>query len=828
MKKLKFMMAEKRFAKEWTLHEYTFEEFSEKYLEKPTVTPETFEEFMALTKDEQNNLKDQGGYVPCEFETTRRVKNQKGKRYAITLDADNMGDVKIQDVLNKLYALDVKFVLHSTRKHRPEAPRIRIVVPLDTPIDLVDYPALAQSFAEYIDINIIDKTSFQAERLMYFPSISSNAEYVFESDFFADELKADEWFEKHPVKAVESVKTENKIEQLEDPREKEGIIGAFCRAYTITEAIEKYIPEVYDIIDDTSATYVQGSTAAGLKIYDDLHAYSFHSTDPAGGNSQNAFDLVRIHKFSHLDDEKEIKKTISRRASYKAMKELAIQDIEVRKELDKINVFKKEEQNTEKVNKELLKDKKQKIALIENNENKVKPDLKKSNNTTYDLNDNSIVELLRGWAYYDLTADNKGKICATVDNFYKIMKNDRLIQNKFAFDEFSRRDFIRGNTPWNAEKKDRHLNNNDLAGLMWYIEKIYTVRDKQCMDAALSMITYENRFNLVKEYLEKTKWDGKTRLETYFIDWLGAEDNIYTRQVTQKMLIAGIKRAIEENVQFEQVLVLAGAQGAGKTTTIKKLAPWAFNDNIHDFSGKNKNVAEELQGKWIIELAELKGFKKAESEALKNFLSKTEDTYREPYKQLATSHPRRCIFFGSTNNNEYLKDKTGNRRYWPLDINNTMEEWLEKAENLTQEYIDQVWAEAYEIYKKGEYSLYLTKEAEEIANRERENHMVDDPKMGMLEEYLEKEITEDWYNLDLMTRRNILNGIVEPAGKLVKREKVCALEVLTELFGSDKNLVKTFETSEINLMLGQVECWTKNKHQLRFGEYGKQITFIRK
>lgn len=857
---MKIMTAKNRFEKNWKLEEITFEDFVEKYIENPYTSNETYEEFMNMTKEEQNNLKDVGGYVPCSFETTRRAKNQKGERYAITLDADEMKDVTFNDVLEKLYGLDKQFAIHTTRKHRQGAERIRIIIPLENPIDVLEYPKLAKSFAEWIGIEIFDKTSFQAERLMFFPSRSKNGEYLYEADIYSELLNADEWLKEHPASPDKKAE-KKKTEKLEDPREKANFIGAFCEAYGIIEAIEKFIPDVYEIIDDSTATYSQGSTAGGLKIYDNLHAFSFHSTDPAAGIACNAFDLVRIHEFGELDDEDELKKPINRRNSYKAMKELALQDGEVRKILNRTKKIKtigaeaKKEENTIKqrgeekkmeTKKEFEKEPANESKEIKKEKTTVKAQgvektvysdedieeaerLEVLNNSDFDNEDD--LNFLREWAVdaaEGLTANEKGKTAVTIDNFYKILKNDVLLCGVFAFDEFSRKDYVTKPTPWNRSAGLRVLGNVDLAGASWYIEKVYNVRDVQCFDAALQLVMFENRFNYVKNYLDGLKWDGNKRLETYFIDFLKAEDNIYTREATSKMLLAGIKRALEDKVQFEQVLVLAGNQGAGKTTTIKKLADWAFNDNIHDFSGKNKNVAEELQGKWIIELAELKGFKKAESEALKNFLSKVDDVYREPYKKLAESHPRRCIFFGSTNNSEYLKDKTGNRRYWPLDVQNTMEEWLDIAPSLTQDYVDQVWAEAYEIYKQGEYSLFLSKEAEEIANNERSAHMIDNPRIGMIKEYLEKEITEDWYSLDLITRRNMLNGTVAMSGNLVKRVKVCAMDIITELFQQDKNNTKTYETNEVNEILAQIQGWEKSKNQRRFGNLGRQMTFLRK
>lgn len=301
-------------------------------------TSETHDEFMRLKKDEQDRIKDIGGFVGGYVKGGRRLKTAVEVRQLVTLDADfakgNFWEA-VQDLA--IDWPDFACLMYSTHKHTPKEPRLRLVVPLSRKVNPGEYEAIARKLAEAIDIEAFDDTTYEINRLMYWPSHSSDIKPVFELHdapfldpdevlgMYHDWTDTAEW----PTSSRETEKRRKKAEKVEDPLGKKNLVGTFCRTYTITEAIRKFIPDVYTpTVKENRWTYAAGSTSGGLVIYDDDHlAFSHHNTDPAGGLDVNAFDLVRIHKFGHLDEGSE-DKTGASRPSYKAMAEFARNDNE--------------------------------------------------------------------------------------------------------------------------------------------------------------------------------------------------------------------------------------------------------------------------------------------------------------------------------------------------------------------------------------------------------------------------------------------------------------------------------------------------------------------
>ncbi|WP_223144664.1 virulence-associated E family protein [Corynebacterium poyangense] len=157
------------------------------------------------------------------------------------------------------------------------------------------------------------------------------------------------------------------------------------------------------------------------------------------------------------------------------------------------------------------------------------------------------------------------------------------------------------------------------------------------------------------------------RVDTLLVDYLGAEDSAYTRAVTRKTLCAAVKRVWEPGSKFDSMLVLNGPQGIGKSTLIAKLAGQWFSDSLNLSDTKDKTAAEKLQSYWILEVGELAGLRKTEVETLRSFLSRQNVIYRAALGRRATPHPRQCMFFSTTNaESGYLRDTTGNRRFWPV------------------------------------------------------------------------------------------------------------------------------------------------------------------
>ncbi len=309
------------------------------------------------------------------------------------------------------------------------------------------------------------------------------------------------------------------------------------------------------------------------------------------------------------------------------------------------------------------------------------------------------------------------------------------------------------------------------------------------------------------------------------MDYLGAADTPYTRAVARKSLTAAVARAMQPGVKYDTMPILVGAQGIGKSTLLRLLGAEWFNDSLNTFEGKE--ACEMIQGSWVIELQELNGLNKSEENAVKQFLSKTDDIYREPYGRRTGRYPRRCVFFGTTNDDEFLRDKTGARRFLPIDC---MVQKPAKSvfKDLANE-VSQIWAEAVVCWQLGE-ALYLDNpEVAAMAKAVQEAHAIHSAKEGIIRDFLEKEIPDNWEKLDLTMRRNYWNGGLKPVDcTYKKRDRVCAVEIWCEALGGDARNFRRQDAQEINGILSKIEGWEKAKNALKYGTgYGAQKGSIR-
>ena len=291
----------------------------------------------------------------------------------------------------------------------------------------------------------------------------------------------------------------------------------------------------------------------------------------------------------------------------------------------------------------------------------------------------------------------------------------------------------------------------------------------------------------------------------------------------RKTLCAAVARAMDPGCKFDTMLILSGAQGVGKSTFFSILGKQWYSDSMMTFEGKD--AAELVQGYWIIEAGELTGMNKSEMNTVKQFLSKKEDVYREAYGRRTVAFPRACIIVGTTNDTEFLKDRTGNRRFWPVDLGKQ-----EAKKNVFRDLpveLDQIWAEAYVRWQMGE-PLYLIGEAAKAAEEAQESHKEVSPKEGIIQEFLEKWIPEDWEGRSLYQRKSFFNSEfeVKDTDSLVPRDRICAAEIWCECFGGDLKQMRRQDTMEINGILGSLDGWER-KSTVRFGPYGTQRGYIR-
>jgi predicted P-loop ATPase len=336
----------------------------------------------------------------------------------------------------------------------------------------------------------------------------------------------------------------------------------------------------------------------------------------------------------------------------------------------------------------------------------------------------------------------------------------------------------------------------------------------------VNVVALQNSFHPVKDYLEGCTWDGVKRVETLLVDYMGAEDTEYTRTVTRKVLAAAVARIYRPGCKFDYMLTLRGAQGLGKSSFIGLLGgPW-FSDTLTTVQGKE--ALEQIQGVWIMEVGELAGMRKAEVESIKLFLSKRSDRFRPAYGRRLQEYPRQCIFIGSTNETQFLRD-TENRRFWVVDTPN--EPPRNFWDELTPETVRLIWAEAMELYKAGE-PLYLSKEMERVAREVQETYEEENPRVGIVAAYLDRKLPADWSTMDLYARRAWLETDAEGNEE---RRTVCSLEIWAEALGQSPDKLDRYAGKDVRDIMAKLPQW---KHQgnakITAGPYGRQRYFERK
>ena len=782
-------VGESRRSTQWKNKEVLWSQLVER-LSIPTKTPETVDEYRGFAKSKRDEIKDVGGFVGGSLKGGRRKAEAIMQRRLLTLDLDDVPrNADPWDTV--VLVLGCAAVLYSTHSHRPEAPRLRLVMPLSRPVSPEEYSAIARKVAQDIGIDMCDDTTYEPHRLMYWPSASINAEYRYEVEdgpwLNADEQLARyvDWHDpsEWPISSRRAEALHRLASHQESPLEKNGIVGAFCRIYDIHDAIEHFLPDTYEKYDDNRYTYKGGSTSGGLVLYDNgVFAYSHHGTDPASGKLCNAFDLVRIHLYGNLDDDTSPGTPSHKMPSFMKLQDEAMQIPEVREELAKANF-------------ERLKDR-------------------------FDDPDEDY-----DWVG-QLTCNKNGKFDNTINNVQLIMEHDAGLRGKYFYDTFKERMTVCGDLPWCklADRMTTTWTDTDDAGLRNFLEIKYEIVNTMKIGDAVLLAMQSCMRHPVREYLLSLKWDGVARADTIFIDYLGAEDTEYTRTVTRKALIGAVARIMQPGCKHDHILVLVGPQGCRKSTTLAKLGKSWFSDSFYTVQGKE--AYEQIQGFWLIEMGEMAATRKAELESIKQFVSKQSDSYRAAYAKRTQEHPRQCAFFGTTNDDEFLRDATGGRRFWPVTVT---DKGRETGDYFTAEIVDQVWAEIVMRYSAGENWYLDNAKIEAVARQIQDAHTEMNGKQGLLEQFVERLLPKDWATRNLSQRLAYWNDGFddEKQAGTERRKAICALEIHCELFGGTVKDYTPQKTREYNAMLKRLPGW-KARSRINYGEiYGQQRGFVR-
>ena len=780
--------AHSRLSKKWKNKATTWAKLVERCSETKRTT-ESVSEYAKMSRDEQSGIKDVGGFVGGYLSGgTRKTANVMWRSIA-TLDID-YGTLDFWDDFTIGFGFAA--MIYSTHKHTKEHPRYRLVFPLSRQVRPDEYEPLCRKIAEKIGIDRFDDTTYQLARLFYYPSTSRDGDYFFD---YQDGKACDvDSFlkEYHDYKDVAAWPTSNREGELiahlskkvGDPTEKPGLIGAFCRAYTIQEAIDTFLQDAYEkTAHENRYTYKLGSVAAGLVCYDDKFAYSNHETDPASKQLCNAFDLCRIHLFGVQDEDSKITDT-THLPSY-----LKMQDF-------------------------VAKDKRVRILLTKERRADAKKDFADMMPEDREDEDNWMA---------DLDFDKKGSIKSTASNIIAILENDPKLKGHVWHNLFNGFNYVTDGLPWNREATQ--WGNADDANLRIFLEENYGVTGKDKIKDAMVAVVTRHKVHPIREYLDSLEWDGVPRLDRLIIDYVGAEDNELNRAMTRKHFTAAVARVYNPGCKYDYCLIIAGAEGIGKSTLFNVMGGDWFSDSLVTMEG-TKGMEQARNG-WVIELPELGSIKRSDVEQVKAYISRQNDMYRPAYGSVMESHPRQCVFCGTTNETYFLKGETGNRRFWVMSVNPELRKHGDPRQAIEADR-NQLWAEAVQRFKDGE-KLYLS-EALEAEARKRQGEFNDnqeDPLPGMIQAYLDMKLPPDWNTWDLNRRRAYIKN-PDPLDEIgtETRTKVCAAEFLSEVLGRDVGSKDyKYEARKVNKILDEMG-WQK-RPTLTFPIYGKQRAFVR-
>ena len=764
--------AHSRLSKKWQNKTWKWSEILELCAE-PKRTGETVAEYRRMSREEQSGIKDVGGFVAGYLSGGVRKAANVLYRTAVTLDLDYAtGDVWDDFTMN----FGCAAMLYSTHSHTPDKPRLRLVLPASRQMTPAEYEPVCRYWTSRIGIELFDQTTYDLNRLMYWPSVSKDGEYIFEFQdgeafdvdavlqTYKDPFDTSQW----PLSSRERSAVTHKIKKAGDPTDKPGLIGAFCRTYAIEDAIEKFLPDVYEkTAVDGRYTYRAGSVAGGLVTYEGKFAYSHHDTDPASKQLCNAFDLVRIHLFGAQDEGSQAT-DITRQPSYTAMQDFVSADKEVRILMTR-------------------------ERLAEANSDFAGIDMTQTTDDTVETDDDWLGRL---------EYDRKGSLKSTINNISAIIENDPGLKGHLYLDLLRNNIMVVGGLPWDAEATA--WGNRDDANLRGWLEKSYNVFGKDKVKDALDMVITKHRRHPIREYYKRIVWDGTPRLERLIIDYLGADDTDLNRRITRIHFTAAVARIMQPGCKYDYCLILAGPQGAGKSTLISIMGGEFYKDGLTSMEGKEG--AEQVQGCHLIEIGELDGMKRSEITSVKQYITACVDEFRPAYGVRKERVPRQCVFFGTTNEQYFLKDDTGNRRFPVIPIKPELRKHGDRWFDELREQRDQLWAEAVEYWRRGE-KLYLSRDMEREAEKTQADYADDDSDMeGVLRAYLDTRLPADWDTYGPKERRAYITS-PDPlaATGVTLRRAVCPLEFISErLGGSSKDKDYKYLSMRVSKLLRRI------------------------
>ena len=809
-----------RFERVWHNEAWTWEELCRRF-SSPTVTSETMSEYRAMSREKQTAVKDVGGMVGGYLSQGKRSASSVHVRSLVTLDYDDFDSGHLDALRGTLGAMGTAWLIHSTHKHRDDAWRVRLVVPLSKDISPDEYGAVSRKLAQRIGFDGIDRSTFEPCRLMFWPSRSSDAPYLYEEgkgepldprvilDEYTDWTDMSEWpllpdEEAATVSggsARQAFREPGRFGHQEDPLQKKGLVGDFCRAYTVTDAIAKFIPGTYTAGRMRNRyTHTGSKTSGGAWILDDdRFLYSFHGTDPLQGRLLNAWDLVRLVKFGEHDRGKSDDTRQGRLPSTKMMEELATKDPKVRV---------------------LLARKREEAAKDFDNIDIPADD---------DGEERSPEEVRWEEISAELPFKKDGTLPSSSSVVAKVIDGHPKLTGHLRLNRFTGDIDVSGDLPW--ERNSETWTNTDEVSLRVWLDERFGISAKDKVSDAVRFVSNAHGYHPVRDYLDGLSWDGVERLRHLFSRVLGAEDTELNAELAKLIFKAAVRRIYSPGEKFDYFVILHGPEGCGKSSLFSLMAGKWFSDSVASIEGKDG--MEAIQGVWIVEMGELIGVKKSAVESIKSFISRQDDRYRPAYGSVTERHPRQCILVGTTNEDHFLRGlTTGNRRQPVVEIKPEMRREELSVREYVAKWRDQLWAEAVVLHRAGG-ALMLPDHLSAEVRKVQDEHNLDktDPLFPEIHRFLDFYLVDGWERMGLTERRNWLKAQNEPEepgiGKAL-RDKVTVPEILQEFLEMERTDREYLNRSRIigqylNSLKDEWEPIGVRRHKI----YGGQKTWKR-
>ena len=829
-----------RYATTGVTQKMTLETLFKSFKTNAIRTKETVLEYQKGNREFRLKCKDKGGFIAGTSENNKRDNASILTRNMITLDMDycpsNIVDIlkEKQDVEKKL---GFRFFIYSTHSHTTEEPRLRMIIPLTREISVEQYEPVGRIVAEIIGLEYFDATTFQPNRIMYFPSVSVDGDYVckefgFEEwndldpdemlDKYMDYLNIAEFQKPHYIQGMKREKIE-KGKVRDSTKTRWRIVNAFNMEYTITQAIDEFLDAEYTQGKHKDRyTYNEGESKDGMIILNEQYGYSHHATDPAQGRLLNAFDVVRIHMFGKEDvDQTEQKEyeSYTKNTSFTAMQNY------IRKNLPKVMKHMPEIKELQKNEKEFQ------TGKVEVEEGSVEA-------TEWKLT-------------LDYTGPEKDRHPkSNARNIKLIFSNDDYFKNLFYYDSLRDAICFDKSPNWNKEKKKGDLvTDDDDSEIRIYLNSVYQIAGKDLIyDSVVHQAGKKRRHPIKTFFATLPEWDGVPRIETIITTLYDINPNEFTREASKSWWGGIVQRIMIPGSKYDMMILISGKQGIGKSQFGKSIAtlywkgdmpsidsqPNYFGDDELPFD--KKDAYEQLNGIMIYELPEFeKYYKKSDTSTVKSFLSKTSDKYRRSYGRRVAEYKRQCVFVGTTNSSKPLRDKTGNRRFLPFYSN--LEEGISRLYDTkywTEDIRNQCLAEALFNFDEGYKPMAMfSKKAQELWKELNEKATTENDSLPIVEMYVNNKFPVNFFKYQMMDMKKYFSESVQRDWQDTfidreHREEFSLKEIFVMAFHKDIGYSLDFfmreQIIDALLKLG----FTKQSYRKRQGLLGQQYIYLRK